>query len=178
MTFAVDLASCCERRIIWLSRYVLDTEFGPRCDVTNLLVLTRSQQEVSARKFVAAMISLPRLHTSRSSQVISAFASIAFVDYGTPVRFMVVGRAETANSCRTASHCLGPGGFLHFGVNVQNANVVSDGKRGRQRSAPNCAQMCWNRRSLQCHRTKLVHPETSPSRSQTHSSRDHTRFAP
>ena len=84
-------------------------------------------------------------------------------------------------NCKLLPHSLallGPGGFLHFGVNVQNANVVSDGKRGRQRSAPNCAQMCWNRRSLQCHRTKLVHPETSPSRSQTHSSRDHTRFAP
>ena len=75
---------------------MLDTEFGPRCDVTNLLFLTRSQQEVSARKFVAAMISLPRLHNSRSSQDISAGASIAFVDSGTPMRFMVVERAETA----------------------------------------------------------------------------------
>ena len=56
---------------------VLETKFGPKYDVTKPLVLTRIRQNVSAGKCVAAKISPPRLHTSCSSQVISASASIA-----------------------------------------------------------------------------------------------------
>ena len=43
-----------------LRGYVLDTEFGPRYDVTKSLVRTRTRQDVSAGKCVAGMISPPR----------------------------------------------------------------------------------------------------------------------
>ena len=56
--------------------HVLDTKFVPRCDVTQPLVLTGIRQDISARKCVARMISPPRQHTSCSSKVISASASI------------------------------------------------------------------------------------------------------
>ena len=121
---------------------MLDTEFGPRCDLTNLLVLTRSQQDVSSRKCVAAMISLPRLHTSRSSQVTSAFASIALLDSGTPVRFMIVGSAETANYCRTASHCLALADFCILGSTCRMRTLSLMGSvdgRDRHRIARKCA---------------------------------------
>ena len=52
-------------------------KFGPKYDVTKPVVLTRIRQHVSAGKSVAGMISTPRLHTSCSSQVISASAAIA-----------------------------------------------------------------------------------------------------
>ena len=60
---------------------------------------------------------------------------------------------------------------------LQTPNTVSGWKRGRQRFAPCCSQMCWDGRTLQCFRTKHVHPRASPSRSDVYSSRDHTRFA-
>ena len=60
-----------------LRGYVLDTMFGPRYDVTKLLVLTRIRQDISAGKFVAGMISPPRQHTLCSSKVVSASAAIA-----------------------------------------------------------------------------------------------------
>ena len=57
-----------------LRRYVLDTKFGPRYDVTHLLVLTRIRQDVSAGKCVAA---LPRQDTPCSPNVISFSAASA-----------------------------------------------------------------------------------------------------
>ena len=60
-----------------LRGHVLDTKFGPRCDATQLLVLTRIREDVSAGKCVAAMISRPRIPTSVLFQVIPASASIA-----------------------------------------------------------------------------------------------------
>ena len=52
---------------------VLDTKFGPRYDVTKLLVYTRIRQEVSAGTCVAGMTS----PLSCSSEVMSASAAIA-----------------------------------------------------------------------------------------------------
>ena len=64
--------------LLGLCGHALDTKFGARYDVTIALVLNRVRQDVSAGKCVAAMIiSLPRLLTSCSSQVISASASTA-----------------------------------------------------------------------------------------------------
>ena len=69
-----------------LRGYGLDTKFGPWCDVTRPLVLTTNRQDASAGKCVAAMISPPRLHTTCSSQVILASASIAICFIGLPCR--------------------------------------------------------------------------------------------
>ena len=60
-----------------LRGHVLDTKFGPRYDVTQPLVLTRSRQDVSARKCVAGMISPPRHHMSCSPKIMSASDAIA-----------------------------------------------------------------------------------------------------
>ena len=73
LTCSVDLAS------LGVRGNVLDTKFGPRYDVKKPLVLTRIRQDVSAEKGVAAMISPPRQHTSCSSKIISASASIAYL---------------------------------------------------------------------------------------------------
>ena len=105
-----------------LRGYVLDTKFGPRYDVTQPLVLTRIRQDVSAGKCVSGMISLPRQRTSSSSKVISATASIATLLHRArmpwilehPCDSWLWGRAENPNSCGTASHDLGPCGFLFF----------------------------------------------------------------
>ena len=64
-----------------------------------------------------------------------------------------------------------PGPWRIFLINVQKANVVS-AKRGQQRFAPNCSQMRWNWRSLQCFRTK-----TSPSQKLTTTLRELLSFA-
>ena len=57
--------------------YVLDAKFSLRFDVTQPRNLTRIRQDVSAGKCNAGMISPPRLHTSCSSKVISAFVAFA-----------------------------------------------------------------------------------------------------
>ena len=97
-----------------LRGYVLDTKVGPRYEVIKPLVLARVRQDVSAGKCVAAVISSPRLHTSWSSQVISVISANASnaVDSGTSVWFVDVGHTENQNTCGTASHGLGPVGFM------------------------------------------------------------------
>ena len=57
--------------------YVLDTKFDLWYDVTQPPFLTRIRQDVSSGKCVAGMLSPPRLHTSCSSNVISAIPAIA-----------------------------------------------------------------------------------------------------
>ena len=57
-----------------LRGYALHTNFGPRHDMTNLFVFTRIRQDVSTGQ---QSFPPPRLHTSCSSLVISASASIA-----------------------------------------------------------------------------------------------------
>ena len=63
--------------MLGLRGYVLDANFGPLYDVTQLFALTRNRQNVSAGNRVAGMISPPRQQTSWSSKVISASAAIA-----------------------------------------------------------------------------------------------------
>ena len=71
-TCSLDLVSWRKR----LRGSLLDTTFGPRYDVTMLLVLTGTRQDVAAGKCVAG-ISPPRQHTSRSHKIMSASAAIA-----------------------------------------------------------------------------------------------------
>ena len=49
----------------------------------------------------------------------------------------------------------GLGRFLYFWISMRKADVVSGCECGQQRSAPKCSQMCWNRGTLQCFRTKI-----------------------
>ena len=73
------------------------------------------------------------------------------------------GHRKLASSC---SHVVdsgkpvwrvGPGRFLHFGITVPKADVLSGWKRRQQRFAPDCSHMCWDKRTLQCFRAKKVH---------------------
>ena len=65
------LASWPQRQIIWVyGCCVLDTLFDPRYDVTKPFVLTRVRHDVSAGKWVVAMISPPQQHASCSSKKI------------------------------------------------------------------------------------------------------------
>ena len=72
-----------------LRGYVLDTKFGPRYDVKKPLVLTRIRQDISAGKCVAGMISPPRQHTSCSSEVFSASASIVNLHHRARIPWIV-----------------------------------------------------------------------------------------
>ena len=86
------------------------------------------------------MISPPRQHVSGSSKVISASAAIAnllhrarmpcILEYPRDSRF--VGRAKIQSFCGKALRGPGFGGFLHFRITVQKANVVSRWKRGHR----------------------------------------------
>ena len=89
--------------------------------------------------------------------------------------FVVVGRAEDPDSCGTASHGLGPGGFLHFWITVQEANVVSGWTRGQQRfSTVLLASVLGQVDAAVCRDKKHVHPMASASRSKLSFSRHHT----
>ena len=57
------------KRMTGMCILALDTRFGPRYDVTDLLVLTRIRQKVSAGKSVAGTISPPRQHTLCSPKI-------------------------------------------------------------------------------------------------------------
>ena len=109
---------------------------------------TRIRQDVSAGKCVAGMIS----HTSCSPKVTSASATNLLHPARTP--WILEHPCDSWLWDGTASHGLGPGGFLFFWITLQKANVVSGWKRGQQRSAPCCSQVCWDRRALQCFRSK------------------------
>ena len=82
---------------------------------------------------------------------------------------------KNPNSCGTASHGVGPGRFLHFGIPVPKADVLAGWKRRQQRFAPDCSHMCWDRWTLQCFRAKKFTLQSSLSRSDRFSSRDNTR---
>ena len=62
---------------------------------------------------------------------------------------------------------VGPGRFLRFGISMPKANVVSGRKRGQQRFAPYCPQMCWDRWTLQCFRTKACSSKGFPHHAQS-----------
>ena len=49
------------------------------------------------------------------------------------------GTCRNPNSCGTALHGLGPGGFLRLWITVQNAYVVSVKAGGQQIFAPYCS---------------------------------------
>ena len=74
---------------------------------------------------------------------------------------------------RTASHGLGPGGFLRVWITVQKADVVSSWKHGQQGFA--CAGT-----GGRCSATvqKQVHPKASASRSENGSSRASSPSSP
>ena len=141
-----------------LRGYVLDTRFGPRYDVTKPLVIARIRQDVSAGKCVAGMVSPPRQHTSYSSKVISASASIANLLHRARMPWILEHPCDSwlwdvpknPDSCGAASHGQSPSGCLHFWISMQQASVVSGWKRGQQRFAPYCTQVCWDGRTLQC----------------------------
>ena len=106
--------------------YVLDTKFGPWY-VTQPLVLTRIRQDVSAGKCVAAIISPPRQHTSCSSEVLSANASIADFLHRAHMPWILEHPcdpwlwAKTPNSCGTTSHGWALSDSFHFWYTVQKA---------------------------------------------------------
>ena len=117
-----------------LHGYVLDTIFGPRYDVTKPFVLTRIRQDVSAGRCVAGVISPPRQHTSCCSKVMSASASTANLPHRARMPWILehpcyswfwdVPKIQT-DSCGTASHGPGLGGFFRFWITMQKTNVIS-----------------------------------------------------
>ena len=82
---------------------------------------------------------------------------------------MVLGRAENPDSGGTASYCLGPDDFFFFAI------LDPIAQSGLQGLAPCYTNVCWGKWTFQCDSTKNVHPEVSASRSDFHSSHDHTR---
>ena len=80
-----------------------------------------------------------------------------------------MGRAGDPGPCGTASHGLGLGGFFFFvfWITVQKASVVSGWKRGQQRCAPYCSQVCWDKWTLQCFRTKTCASKGLPHHAQS-----------
>ena len=127
---------------------MLDTEFGPRYDATQPLVLTRVRQDVSAGNCVAAMISPPRQRASCSPTVISASAATANLRHRVRVPWILehpcdswfcdVAKIQTRSA---ASHGLGPGGLLYFRFTILKANVLSGNvdSRDLHRVARKCA---------------------------------------
>ena len=107
---------------------VLDTKLGPRYDMTKPHVLTRIRQDVSAGDCISALISLPRLHTSCSSQVVSASASIAILLHRArmprilehPCDSWFCGTCQKSTPFRRSFERPGPCGFLHLWCSSQN----------------------------------------------------------
>ena len=146
--------------------HVLDRKLAPRYDVSRPIVLTTLQQDVSAGKCVARMISPPRQHNSCSPNVISASAAIAkknsscsnalhAFDSGTPV-FHVCG---TRRKSKLFSHGLGHCGFLYVWISMQITNVFLVGtvdSKDLHRIARKCFCEEW---TLQCFRTKTFSSE-------------------
>ena len=98
------------------------------------------------------------------SKEISASAAIAILFHRArmlwirehPCDSWLWGRAENPDSCGTTSQRPEPWRtFCIFRITVQKASDVSGWKRGQQRCAPNCSQMCCNRWTLQCFSTNI-----------------------
>ena len=120
-----------------LRGYVFDTKFGPKYDVTQHRTLTRIRQNVSARKCVAGMISLPRLHTSCSSTVISATASTASLLHRNRTPWIL----ENSRAS-----------WLWEVPKIQT--LVSGWECGQQGCATCCTKVCLDWWPLQCDWTK------------------------
>ena len=138
---------------VGLRGFVLDTTFGPRYDVTQLLVLTRIRQDVSAGTCVAGMISPPRQRASCSPKVITACAVIANLLHLACRAFCFMDRAEIQTleaQPRTAWS------WRIFALLVRSTESGHCFwlERGQQRCALYCSQVCWDMWTLQCFRTK------------------------
>ena len=141
----MDLDSRQKQQIIWVFVAPCSTQ-----SVTLPLVLARIRQDVSAGKCVAGMI---RLHTSCSSKVMSATASIANLLHRARMPWLVehtcdMGRAENRESFGTA---LGRPGLwqIFFWISMQKANFDSGWMCGQQGFAPYCTKVCWDWWALQ-----------------------------
>ena len=139
-------------RTSWVCVDMCSTQsFGPQYDVTQLLVVTRIRQDVSAGTCVAGMISPPRQHTSCSSMP-------RILEHPCDSWLSDVPKIQTlAAQPRTA--------WAVAGLCV-SANFVSRWEHGQQGCAPYCTKVCWDRSALTG--AKHVRPKASASRSKFH----------
>ena len=113
------------------------TMYQARHSSASIERVRKIQQDVSAGKCVAGMMSPPRQHASRSPKVISACVAIAnllhrarmpwILEHPRDSRLWDVPKIQAlAVQPRTAWV---PGGFLRFGINRQKTDGVSGWKR-------------------------------------------------
>ena len=152
----------------WCLRgFVLDTQFGPRYDVTQLLVLTLLRQDFSAGKCLAHMIlhdTTTRAHAKIFPPVLpsqTCFIVLAFRGN----RNTLVNRGR--GTCRE-SKLLRHSNFTIWGYPCRQRTLFLDAHR----IARKCAAT-GGRCSVSGH--QHVHPKASASRSEIYWSRDHTR---
>ena len=157
----------------------MDTKFVSWFDVTQPIVLSRIRQDVSVGKCVARKISLPRVHTSCSSKVISATASIASLLHrvrmpwilehtcGSWLWDVLKNPARPCTAWALADCCV-------FGSPCRKRTLCLVGNDDSI-DLHGGARQCWDWWTLHCDGTKHVQPKVSASRSKFSSSRDHAR---
>ena len=164
--------------------FVVDSKFGPGCDVSQPIVLTRIRHDAFAGKCVAVMNSRPRPHFVFSEGYLRlcchrklASSCSQTLDSGTPMWFAVVGRAKKSKLLRRGLARAGPCRVIVFFVlmTVKKTSVISGWSCGQQRIAPCCSQMFWDGWTRQCVTTKNIFIRRRPHHAQSCSSRDHTR---
>ena len=135
---------------------MLDTNFGVRYDVSQPIVLTRTEQG-RLRWKMCGRIDF-HLHDKKhtcSPKVTSACAAIAnfsvLADNGfrnTHV-IRVCGTCPKSKLWRCNLARPGPWRIIVFWFTIQKKNVISGWECGQQRLAPDRSQVCWNG-TLQC----------------------------
>ena len=166
-----------------LRGYVLDTKFGPRYDVSQPIVLTRSRQDVSAGTCAEGMISHPRLHTVCSSKLLppvlpslACFIVLACLGFW---KTRLIRGSGTHRKSRLSQHSLARPGHWEIvaslDLHVEKRTLFSIGNvdsRDLYRIARSCAGT-----GGRCSVTgqEHVHAKSSASRSEYCSPRDHTR---
>ena len=128
------------------------------------------------------MIPPPRQHASCSSKVISASAAIANLLHRarTPCILEHTCHSWLWDVSKIQTRAAHPRAawpwqiFGVFGSPCRKRTLFQVGSVDR-RFAPCCAEVCWDRGTLQCDWTKHAHPKASAPRSKVSSSRDHAR---